>query len=46
MPEVTSSTDDILSIDIEDPINLKDNKDLFLGIMTKQCDGGTILLVQ
>ena len=37
MPEVTSSTDDILSIDIEDPINLKDNKDLFLGIMTKQC---------
>ena len=37
IPEVISSTDDILSIDIEDPINLKDNKDLFLGIMTKQC---------
>ena len=36
IPEVTSSTDDILSIDIEDPITLKDGKDLFLEIMTKQ----------
>ena len=44
IPEVISSADDILSIGIEDLTNLKDNKDLFLGIMTKQYARGCNLI--
>ena len=44
IPEVISLTDDIQSIEIEDPINLKDNKVLFLGIMTKQYARGCNLI--
>ena len=36
LPEVLSTADDLLEIDLKDLSNLKDNNSLFIGIMTKQ----------